>query len=173
MCANAVVGSARRWMLMSPMTSIVIACDPEMTLHFHAASAARTVAIDKVTASRTADSLFIAFLQQCRLAYAYPSARGLGQRKCVDHVARRDRDELTSVDRVAHRRRGEVSASLHMPQVSAGFRVERDEIAVADRTEHDVAGGGQDAVGQRALEDLDVPHRLAGLGIDGLDAGGW
>ena len=50
-------------------------------------------------------------------------------------------------------------------------RVERHEVAVANGSEHDVAGRGEDAVGQRALKDLEVPHLLAGLGIDRLDAG--
>src|SRR5438132_4612041 len=60
-----------------------------------------------------------------------------------------------------------------MPEMSAGLCVERNEIAVAHGAEHDAAGGGEDAVGERGLKDLEVPHRLAGLGIERLDSGRW
>src|SRR5262245_27107259 len=50
--------------------------------------------------------------------------------------------------------------------------VECDEVAVANRTEDDVARRREDAVGQRALKDLEIPHRLAGFRIQRLDPRG-
>ena len=50
-------------------------------------------------------------------------------------------------------------------------RVERDQVAVANRSEHEVARRGEHAVGERALKDLEVPHLFARLRIDRLDAG--
>src|SRR5439155_24285437 len=60
-----------------------------------------------------------------------------------------------------------------MPEMFAGLCVERNEIAVAHGAEHDAAGGGEDAVGERRLKDLEVPHRRAGLGIECLDSSRW
>jgi hypothetical protein len=63
MCANAVVGSARRWMSMSPMINIVMAPDPYEPLHFHGASAAaRTATTDDTATMGRMPSLFIAIL---------------------------------------------------------------------------------------------------------------
>src|SRR6059036_2948217 len=58
-----------------------------------------------------------------------------------------------------------------MPERLAGFGVERGEIPVTNRAEHDAAGRGQHAVGERTLEDFEVPRRLPALRIDRLDAG--
>src|SRR4030095_13471559 len=97
--------------------------------------------------------------------------RSLGKRERVHRVPRGNGHELAAVPRVAHRRGRHVRAGLEMPQMLAAFRVERDEVAVADRAEHEVAGGRQDAVGQRALENLEVPYRLARFRIESFDAG--
>src|SRR5207237_9859191 len=82
------------------------------------------------------------------------------QRERVYRVARCDGDVLLAVDRVTNRRGGHVRAGREMPEVRTGLRVERDEIAVADRAEDDVSPCGEHAVGARALLDLEVPDRF-------------
>src|SRR4051812_33215249 len=94
----------------------------------------------------------------------------LWKRKRIHRVAGGDRHVLTTVDRIADRRRSHVGARLEVPQMLAGPSVECDEVAVSYRAEHDISRGGQNAVGQRGLKDLEIPHRLAGFGIDCLDA---
>src|SRR5262249_58231626 len=63
-----------------------------------------------------------------------------GQRERVDDVAGGDGDVLPPADRVAQRRRRHVRARLKMPEMPAALRVERDDVAVADRAEDNVAG---------------------------------
>src|SRR6187397_1600828 len=71
--------------------------------------------------------------------------RSLGKRKRVHGVAGGDGHELAAVHRVAHGRRRHVGAGLKVPQMLASLRVERDDVAVANRAEQHVAGRRQDA----------------------------
>src|SRR5207247_2146836 len=89
--------------------------------------------------------------------------------KGVDDVPRRDGDELSALNGVADWRRGHDGAGLEVPEVLAGLGVERDEVAVPHGREQHLSASCEHAVGQRALEDLEVPHRPARLRIQRLD----
>ena len=66
MCVNAVVGSARSWMSMSPMISIETALSPYEPAHFHAASAAASAAAQQMDASAIRKVCF--FMRATRLS---------------------------------------------------------------------------------------------------------
>src|SRR3954466_6776000 len=68
-------------------------------------------------------------------------------RQCERHDvgARRNRDVLLSVDRVADRRRGDQIAGVEVPQRFAGSCVERADLPFVLAGEHESAGGGQHA----------------------------
>src|SRR6266550_2403013 len=79
--------------------------------------------------------------------------------------ARRDRDELLSVD-LENRRSGvDAGAAIELPQHRAGARIIRLEPAVALTREHQAAGRGRGAADHRLIR-LDLPGDLAGLQVD-------
>src|SRR5690349_24675498 len=87
------------------------------------------------------------------------------ERERIDGISGRDGHELTAINGVAHWGRRHIRPCLKMPQMRAGLRVERDEIAVADCREQHIACGREHTGGQRSLKHLEVPHRLSCLGI--------
>src|SRR5262249_57947349 len=66
--------------------------------------------------------------------------------------------------------RGVVAAGLKVPEMPACARIERHDVAVAERREEHASRRREDAVGQRSAEDPEVPDRLARLRIDGPDS---
>src|SRR5437899_2576280 len=83
-------------------------------------------------------------------------------------AARVDGDVLTAVDRVRHRAGRHLAADARLPQLRAGARIEREEIAFAAAGEYEIAGGRQDpAVGD--VGHLELPFQLARLRIERLN----
>src|SRR6185436_11400209 len=94
----------------------------------------------------------------------------LRQRETVHGVARRDGHELPAADGITDRRGFNRRAGLESPEECALGSVERDQVSLAAGGEDHTARRRQHARGQRSLEQRELPHRLAVLGIDRLDA---
>src|SRR5436190_677023 len=92
-------------------------------------------------------------------------------RKCegIHRVARGERHVLSSVYAIADRRGAIAPARLEMPERFARFRVESDDVAIDHRCEDHASGSGHHAVGCRALECLEVPHRLSCFRVERFD----
>src|SRR5262245_20237795 len=88
------------------------------------------------------------------------------QRECEDVAARRNRDVLLAVDRVADRRRRDQIAGVEMPERLAGSGVERADLTFVFAGKHESAGGRQHAraVVKRA-DLLIIPDLLSGSGV--------
>src|SRR5439155_18713354 len=97
--------------------------------------------------------------------------RKLRKRKTEKTVASRQRDVLTAVDRITDGRGGVVASRLIVPEVFPRPRIQRDDVSIARRREEHAARRGEHAIGERSLEQLEIPDGPARLGIDRFDPG--
>src|SRR5262245_1301077 len=86
--------------------------------------------------------------------------------ECEDRVATRDDDPLFPPGEERHRGTADRGARLKLPERFASLRVYRVEVPFVRSTEHETAGGRHHA-GPRRRRQLEVPHRLAALHVDG------
>src|SRR5947207_1814554 len=76
-----------------------------------------------------------------------------------------DGDVLAAVEGVADGRSIDWSAGLESPEDFAGAGVEGDQVALGVASEHQAAGGREDARG-RGTDRFELPDRVPGFGID-------